>query len=390
MKKSPQWGIYKAIRELSSESHELAKESSPFSPTTLNVISILKIWAENWANDPKMQSLLSKGSFLHEMEESIVAIHFFEEWKKTSGFSGSVVAVDVCGGKGMFSLLLQYMNAIQKEREHSVILDHIILLEKATESSIDWSHLSKPPAQCLELVPVKIWQNCNLKELNNVTKRFRQVHFPLALTGIHLCKLLSPSLVSIVNQLGDEVQYLCLAPCCMPRAVTSKTLADEQRRIEIMKWENERDRKERMERNRIYDLTVRKKRSKGTCYLCNSGDHWLRDCPESPADAEAKKRMIEKLSACWLCGKLGHAQSACPVARDARPRRHLPPSISMDVSRVLKSTEPILHYAKLLGDEVEAHKVDVFDCPFEGSIAHSDRNWNAGRKSVFIVSQREM
>ncbi len=49
----------------------------------------------------------------------------------------------------------------------------------------------------------------------------------VALVGIHLCNLLSPSCIGIANSLGPEkFPFICMAPCCLPRVVRDLCKSD--------------------------------------------------------------------------------------------------------------------------------------------------------------------
>jgi hypothetical protein len=97
-------------------------------------------------------------------------------------------------------------------------MDHATgsLLEKAKCNEIYWHYLLHPQGD--DLIPLLLWDGCNLLEKDQMLTRIcLGVSYPISSTGIHLRKMLSPSMVSFVDLLGVCV---CLAQCCMPRAVT--------------------------------------------------------------------------------------------------------------------------------------------------------------------------
>ena len=73
------------------------------------ITTILQQLANTHEGKAQWQGLLNKSTLLHEVEESILAIHFLQEaWKQQQQQEDSgkdVVLVDVCCGKGVFSLL---------------------------------------------------------------------------------------------------------------------------------------------------------------------------------------------------------------------------------------------------------------------------------------------
>jgi hypothetical protein len=206
------WNVWKTADRL--------EDAAPkFYPTlTPRVVSILRQWASTWAGQPEWQSLLNKSTLLHEIEESIVAIYHYLERTSTKGDHHKTkahIVVDVCGGKGLFSFLLSYLRPPN--------VDHIILLEKAT--AINWQHISAANAvhEAEGRPKIIMWADTNLHDYDIVLDRLLDLKLPVAVTGIHLCKQLGPSFCGLVNGLGPErCLYACLAPCCLPWAVTAQ------------------------------------------------------------------------------------------------------------------------------------------------------------------------
>ena len=90
--------------------------------STPKVLPILRLWANKWDGDPEWRSVLNKKSLHKELEESIVAID--QLLMSTSGRDAdSIIVMDICVGKGLFSFLLSYLNPIR--------VREIIMLEKA-------------------------------------------------------------------------------------------------------------------------------------------------------------------------------------------------------------------------------------------------------------------
>ena len=98
---SSRWNIYSAIQELEAVQDEF------YPDVTRQVVPILRDWAQRWDGHREWSSLLNKYSLHKELEESIVAIHHLLE--ATSGRpEKSIIVMDICAGKGLFSFLLSF------------------------------------------------------------------------------------------------------------------------------------------------------------------------------------------------------------------------------------------------------------------------------------------
>ena len=200
------WSIWKAMDKLK------LRQKSFYPKTTLQVLRILENWGAQWQGNPTMASLLNKSTLYHEIEETIVVIHYLIEaldrWPKKLCH-----VIDTCAGKGMLSFLLSYLNYPK--------ISSIVMLEKA---SIDWSHIEESNRVAGEenRAIIHIWKNTNLHDYDTVLDRMLALPHPIAMCGIHLCKQLGPSFCGLYNGLGNKCVYGCLSPCCMPRAVTTQ------------------------------------------------------------------------------------------------------------------------------------------------------------------------
>ena len=200
------WSVWKAVDKLELRRDNFYPEITP------QVIEILRKLGMKWQGDPKMASLLNKSSLHHEIEETIVAIHYlFEGLGRREEKQCHVI--DACAGKGMLSFLISYL-------KHPKI-DSIVMLEKA---SIDWNHIqeSNKAAQEENRPVINIWEKTNLHDYDDVLDRMIALPYPIAMCGIHLCKQLGSSFCGLFNGLGKKCIYGCLSPCCMPRAVTTQ------------------------------------------------------------------------------------------------------------------------------------------------------------------------
>mmetsp|Transcript_4628 Transcript_4628/g.11884 ORF Transcript_4628/g.11884 Transcript_4628/m.11884 type:complete len:279 (+) Transcript_4628:91-927(+) len=200
------WAVWKAMDKLK------LRQKTFYPKTTSNVIRILTIWGLKWQGNPSMASLLNKSTLHHEIEETIVVIHYLIEALDRRP-DKSCIVIDACAGKGMLSFLLSYL-------KHPKIRS-IVMLEKAT---IDWSHIEESNKIAdEEMRPrISIWENTNLHDYDDVLDRMLALKHPIAMCGIHLCKQLGPSFCGLYNGLGSSCIYGCLSPCCMPRAVTTQ------------------------------------------------------------------------------------------------------------------------------------------------------------------------
>jgi hypothetical protein len=401
--KHSHWKIFQTIERLAA-----SPVSTDYSPEILSqVVAILRGWANAWSGVPAYQSFLNKKSLQHEIEECLPALHHLNEWRKVVVVShlDRFVAIDVCGGKGCLAMLLQYVatHYWNKDGPGRPIMDHVILLEKAKCDEIDWYHLLHPTDG--DLIPLVLWEDCNLHETDVLLTRIRRdVSYPIAATGIHLCKMLSPSMVSLVNLLGpNKCVYVCLAPCCMPRAVTktaqrnilgkgrNKKSADPPKAaverqpsfIHVAVFETQLEREDRMIRIQRRDAARRRKgrlsnlvssnliheeESGGKltvdgCFCCRSTSHQMQFCPliRAMSDIERKNalqsaRPSMTLTPCWNCGMAGHVQAECgnprveTVVRNGDLVRSLiePPQTLLDVTNILDSADPMRMYCDLL------------------------------------------
>jgi hypothetical protein len=200
----------------------------PYRSLTSQVASILEQLGHTWADQTSWTSLLHKRTLRHGVEESIVALHHLYDWMtattmaKDSSDHNKVIAVDVCGGKGKFSMLLSYMTSdfwqgttSQRRNNNMMRLKRIILLEKTTSKDVDWHHIQETNSRIsLEtFLQIEIWPGTNLQEDETVLDKFQalcqtesnsniqKLNMPLTLTGIHLCK-------NVKSIAGESFQWL--------------------------------------------------------------------------------------------------------------------------------------------------------------------------------------
>ena len=376
-----QWNVWSAIEILEAAQEVFYPELTP------RIVAILRDWAEKWCGHLEWRSMLNKHSLHKEVEESIVAIHYLLE--ATTGYDeNSIIVMDICAGKGLFSFLLSYLKPPH--------IKEIILLEKA---AINWYHIREGanPTALEEGRPyITIWENTNLHDYDDVLDRIMALPLPVAMTGIHLCKQLGPSFCGLVNGLGtSKCVYACLAPCCLPRAVTAQKGQKPSSKpwlLAIQLKETEKDRQNRkdyMERRG----RLKRKPKGGPCFYCHDQQHGLIDCPILPTlsllEQERIRRSFHKATIpCWNCLAYGHYKQACPEAVERNsPLAMSAPQMELNVSQVLSSEKPYHTYCSLLAEGFQERKRQVIETNLESSVQHQDGNWNSERKSIFIVAK---
>ena len=274
-------------------SHRLRLKS-----VTVEVTHILREWGEKWAGSSEWQTLLNKKSLLHEVEESIVALSFLVEWlehrennsSNQSSVSRPVTVVDVCCGKGILSMLASYLF---RERSAFKAVSGIIMLDKQTD--INWNHIHVSNEHAIDegRPTIEMWSDCNLNEIDNMMDRLEEFHIArdndgqFALIGIHLCKLLSPSCAGLVNTLGvEKCPFICLAPCCLPRAVLQgkKRIRSSKSIVPVRLYETVEERTARQEANSLRASAKKRTYRDQPCYLCSETSHPVAKCGLLPSD----------------------------------------------------------------------------------------------------------
>jgi hypothetical protein len=373
------WRVWATADKL----EEAAKLNNFYPSITPKVVSLLRQWGSKWEHCQGWMSLLDKRSLLHEMEESIVAIHHLFE--ATSGNSTKYIAVDVCGGKGLFSFLLSYLRPPN--------VDQIILLEKA---SINWIHIDAANVSANEegRPKITIWSNTNLHDYDEVLERLLNLPHPVAMTGIHLCKQLGPSFCGLVNGLGREkCMYACLAPCCLPRVVTTQKNKANNKPFSIS-ITLEESVEQRQSRRDYMERRARRKRKPvgGPCFQCHDENHGTKECPILFTLPDEERIAIFRaehvaIMPCFNCMQYGHFKTVCPMPiTRVNPPTQQPPMLALDVSNVLKTERPFSAYCHLLAGSLQNRQFQVVEAELQNVEKHQKGNWNSERKSIFIVA----
>jgi len=331
---------------------------------TQKVVNILREWGNQWAGDHEWQGILNKSTLLHEIEESIVTLGFFMQFLDQLGENENVVIVDVCSGKGIFSMLASYICQGDSRVKQIIMLD---------KGQIKWNHCHEINASALQdgRPVIDTWR-CNLHDTDDIVRRLNSIQLPVAVVGIHLCKTLSPSCIGVVNQL-TSCPFFVLAPCCLPRSVLQRTYGKKSV-IRVLQYETDQEREIRFLAKKRRDAAMSRKPLARPLSMVDQ----LSSLDGSDAGIDA---------ACWKCGEIGHMKVDCTSRQSTgKPSLLKAPVTEIDVTHVLDSEEPFNTYCSLLSKTIQMKNVSIIDTGlFNENKKHQEGNWNSDRKSIFMV-----
>lgn len=338
------WRVWKVADIL--ESHGLSTSdregSSRYHSVTKETIHILRQWAAMATED--LKSLLNKRTLLHEIEESIVTCTFLIENLSREGDEEAkpVLVVDACCGKGICSLLLSYLAVTPLCS--SLSISEIILFDRETD--IDWTHIrrSNETAQVEDRPRLELWQGTDMHQTDLLLDRLLPYteKFSLALLGIHLCRGLSPSFISLIHCLHNSCIFACLAPCCLPRFAHA---------MEIRQYEPHR--------NWYCTQCQRPRRRRNGCKCCLF---------------------------CWRCGDTNHVVMSCTAISN---KLNQPPTKPLSIDKVKQAQrgEQFGVYAQLLAEAIPLENVELVNTHLQPRLDKgNETNWNRHRKSLYIVA----
>ena len=365
-------------------------------PTIVDdVIAILSDWDRRWHAEPAARTLLEMPSLLHEVEESIVAMHALFARLPLLPDCEPLTVVDLCAGKAIFSTLLSYVASRRPAGRARVRA--ILAAERRTASAVNFWHVraanadverggaAEAPEEAIRAaIPIELMEGCNIHEAA-IEERLRSQAGRVVVLGIHLCRTLSPRAVGLFNALGlAKSPLLLLAPCCLPRTTGPP--------IRVALFESEAERTAR-----LAVAARRQNTAKGAtrrCWLCRSEAHIFATCPEEAAvrfrSTGEEDAALVAASPCWRCGEPGHKRSECTAA--GRPPAPRGAAHALDVVSVGTSTDPWEAWCAALRGAVQAAAAEseLWTVPLRGrgaGCAH-EANWNRHRKCTWLICVR--
>jgi hypothetical protein len=389
---SVHWHVWRTANVL--EQNGLSTSESLPGATVLipKVVLILREWGAKWAGDRELSGLLNKPNLLHEVEESIVALSLVMEWLDTNTdkeICEPLILVDVCCGKGVFSMLASYIFQDDPRVTRIIMLDN--------DKHVNWNHVAVANQRAVEenRPVMDAWSDCNIFEMDQLVDRLTDetAGAQVAIVGIHLCKNLSPTCVGIVNLLGPEkCPFLCLAPCCLPRPVLTQSSKYKEKGsgiVDVAQYEAPQERNDRLEAAKRRRYTKKRGARPEFCILCESPDHAVHQCDLLPSEEEQQAEIFQQAAAltpCWNCGILGHFKGDCPLPNTASLVQS--PMVRLDVSNVLEANRPFDMYCNLLSTTLERNEIRLVETGLVGNEPQhqNGRNWNRNRKSIFIIA----
>ena len=202
---------------------------------------VLPFWNKKWRFHSAFKQIVNKKKLSHEIEESIVALHFVLAMLAQIAVSDapkqqqkSVSLIDLCSGKGILSLLLvSFIKLVPKYQHLCSCIDCIYLMdrnwdnldyleaEEMKEAKQDYAKRPKSPIKSdhlsiasmefgIELVPIR----CNIHH-TKVYDFITGLGKECILLSIHLCRRLSVRAIKLFNGIKSIFAFL-LAPCCLP------------------------------------------------------------------------------------------------------------------------------------------------------------------------------
>jgi len=145
-----------------------------------------------------------------EIIEAYAVVEQIEKFSQSK--ADPIMIVDVCSGKGFFSLLAA----------HEFPNSHVLMIDKDTR--MDVQHIQSRSNMHLWSVDIVVTANLNerIREEIRSFQQKKENNARVIMVGMHLCGDLSPRAVELFDQLLEDVHHLILAPCCLHKVHDSK------------------------------------------------------------------------------------------------------------------------------------------------------------------------
>lgn len=219
-----EWHINRAIKSLPSSLLLSNVEGvEKYGQLVSNICDVLQNWSDLWCGQGKWNSFLNRKSFLHEVEEAIVPL--YQILKFCESRTLHLTVIDLCCGKGFFSMLLLYL--LEKYPHAKRVIRGLIMVEK--QKDIRWDHIEAAnfyvQNNYCDSIVIDVWSGKNIHDyvFEKDIIHFKSIYTKynnssIVLIGIHLCKRLSSRFVELVNLAGPStIAQAILAPCCVPQ-----------------------------------------------------------------------------------------------------------------------------------------------------------------------------
>ena len=208
-------------------------------------------WRQRFRGNPAVwKRIFKKDRVFKELIESVPVLHLVQQYvdnnENIESDDDKITILDLCSGKGYLSMFLSEILPPQKVAK-------ILLVDKAwamcngevLPHHMNWDHLyGDIPQQALvdqaqgtstsqynhtnyfTTWPIPLHtskqdlkQSCNQRQMKK--RFFDKTKGPILILAIHLCGTLSLRAVDFFNN-NENVQMLCLKPCCLPGMVHAK------------------------------------------------------------------------------------------------------------------------------------------------------------------------
>jgi len=212
-------------------------------------------WRKRYHGNPKVwKRIFKKDRVVKELIESVPIIQSVKDiiMKEESSLSNNnnntatdttteeekYTIVDLCSGKGYLSMLLSEILPPEKVRKFVLVDKAWAIASPETKElkphHMNWDHIygevvdvdTSSNQTYFTTWPIPLYtskqdlkQSCNARQMKK--HFFDKTPGPIILLAVHLCGTLSIKAVDMFNQ-HDQVHFLALKPCCLPKMVYAK------------------------------------------------------------------------------------------------------------------------------------------------------------------------